>query len=309
MNLRILGVSNVVLVLVLNCVIILAAKKDENDSKNEILDTKLNQSIFSEGGQNEEEPNKKRIVGRKGVEMDNSTMQFIEQLKASNATHEEIIQNTKNSSSSSKAPEATVTTSTIKSIPAHQLTINSSSTVQNSNFIINKSVESTHNQTNVHTKVDEKVKTSSSVVKNENSLKGENSTTVSIKTTTKKLLTTSTKTTTTTTTTKPRKPSITYSADDNPEIAESEKKINYKVASEKEEISIPKLESDIDRTILEEKKAQRSYMIYFGLVFVLPLSYVLVNVLYRRIKNYLDLRHYQRVNFLVEGMYENYDCN
>jgi hypothetical protein len=119
-----------------------------------------------------------------------------------------------------------------------------------------------------------------------------------ITTTTTKLITSSTSTTTQ----KPKKPEITYSADDDARIRESEKNINYNVANEKSD-EIPKVEQDIDRHMLNEKRAQNSYMLYLGLVFALPTTFVLINIAYKRIKNYLEVRHYTRVDFLVDGMY------
>jgi hypothetical protein len=115
----------------------------------------------------------------------------------------------------------------------------------------------------------------------------------------------STTTSSTTTTKKPiRKPTITYSADDYDAIKESEKNINYNVGREKSpDDPAPKLEQDVDRAVLEEKRARKGYMIYLGMALVLPLAVVAINLTYKRVKTYLELREYQRVDFLVDGMY------
>lgn len=115
----------------------------------------------------------------------------------------------------------------------------------------------------------------------------------------------STTTSSTTTTKKPiGKPTITYSADDSDAIKESEKNINYNVGKEKSsDDPAPKLEQDVDRAVLEEKRARKGYMIYLGMAVVLPLAVVAINLAYKRVKNYLELREYQRVDFLVDGMY------
>lgn len=106
------------------------------------------------------------------------------------------------------------------------------------------------------------------------------------------------------TTKKPiRKPTITLSADDDPAIKESEKNINLQVSREKGLDDPPKLEQDVDRAVLEEKRARKSYMTYLGFAVVLPLTLVALNLAYKRVKNYLELREYQRVDFLVDGMY------
>lgn len=111
---------------------------------------------------------------------------------------------------------------------------------------------------------------------------------------------------TTTSTMKPKKPSITLSADDSEAIMDSEKNINYNIAKEKSpEDVLPKIEQDVDRAVLEEKKTRKSYMIYLFLAVVVPLTFVAINLVYKRVKNYVELRHYQRVDFLIDGMYAN----
>lgn len=125
-------------------------------------------------------------------------------------------------------------------------------------------------------------------------------------TSTVKPVTLSSSTTTTTTVVPVRKPLITYSADDSEAIKESEKNINYNVAKEKStDDIIPKIEQDVDRAMLEEKKTRKSYIIYLFLAVVVPLTFLAINLAYKRVKNYVELRHYQRVDFLIDGMYAN----
>lgn len=105
--------------------------------------------------------------------------------------------------------------------------------------------------------------------------------------------------TTTTTTAKPiRKPTITYSADDNAQILESEKNINYNVTAsqQSEELAVPKMSSDTDRTLVDdEKSTRRSYVVFMGLAFALPMTFTLIHVMYKKVRNWMEIRHYQRV--------------
>lgn len=109
-------------------------------------------------------------------------------------------------------------------------------------------------------------------------------------------VTSSTSTTTTTTTTpKPRKPKVTKSADDDPAIIANEKKIKFIPSNKADQISPPKLSEDTDSSIDEEKRARHSYALFMGVAFALPMTFVLVHILYKRVKAYMEVRHYQRV--------------
>lgn len=283
-------VHTINLVLIINCVIIVAKNSTESEKK---LDTELNQSIFAEGlsQQNQDEEPKRRIIGRKGVSMNTTE-------PSSNETQISHYKTSNDESSHSSI----VDISTISPITVHKnnITNNTVLTVSSKNNKSDHNILETHNNT-VSTSL-----SSPTVL---------NATTITLNNTSKTISTTSTiKPTTTTTTTKlitsstakttqkPKKPEITYSAYDNAQIRESEKNINYNVANEKSD-EIPKVEQDIDRHMLDEKRAQSSYMLYLGLVFALPTTFVLINIAYRRIKNYLEVRHYTRVDFLVDGMY------
>lgn len=94
-----------------------------------------------------------------------------------------------------------------------------------------------------------------------------------------------------------RKPTITYAADDNSQILESEKNIKYINVTNIEDATLgPKTSSDTDRTIVEEEqRTRRNYIIYMGLAFALPMAFTLVHFTYKRIRNWMEIRHYERV--------------
>jgi hypothetical protein len=117
------------------------------------------------------------------------------------------------------------------------------------------------------------------------------STTIKPTTTTQSTTTSTTKVTTTTK--KPiRKPTITYSADDNPDILNSEKKINFNATKSDE---VPKTSPDLDRSLIDEQRTRNSYVFFMGLLFGIPMTFTLVHVLYKKIKAWREIRHYQRV--------------
>jgi len=101
-----------------------------------------------------------------------------------------------------------------------------------------------------------------------------------------------------------KKPPITYSADDNAQILDSEKNIKYTNVTNIEDVTIgPKTSSDTDRTIIEEQRTRRNYILYMGLAFALPMAFTLIHFSYKKIRNWMEIRHYERVDFLVDGMY------
>lgn len=107
-------------------------------------------------------------------------------------------------------------------------------------------------------------------------------TTTTVVTTTKKLI---------------RKPLVTHSADDDPEILASEKNINYNTSKiEDVNPNPPKISQDTDRTIVdEENRTRRNYIIYMGLALTLPMAFGLIHILYKKIRDWRQIRHYQRV--------------
>ncbi|CAG9802573.1 unnamed protein product [Chironomus riparius] len=288
-------VHTINLVLIINCVIIVAKNSTENEKK---LDTELNQSIFAEGLSQlnlDDEP-KRRIIGRKGVSINTTEPSSNEtQISHYKTTHDE-------SSHSSKVDISTISPITVLK---NNITNNTVVTVLSKNNESDHTILDSHNNT-VPTNLSSPTVSNTSISLNTSKIISTTSTinplsttttTTTVATTTKLISSSTAKTTQ-----KPKKPEITYSADDDIQIRESEKNINYNVANEKSD-EIPKVEQDIDRHMLNEKRAQSSYMLYLGLVFALPTTFVLINIAYRRIKNYLEVRHYTRVDFLVDGMY------
>lgn len=121
---------------------------------------------------------------------------------------------------------------------------------------------------------------------------------------------TSTITTTkpTTTTLKPMKPSVTYSVEDNSKLLEvpSQRlpivpgdKMNHEVAEELP-ISQPSRELQFDYQTTDRQQ----YVIpIIVLIFAVPMVLGMVTVFTRRFKHYWSTRHYRRMDFLVDGMY------
>ena len=105
-----------------------------------------------------------------------------------------------------------------------------------------------------------------------------------------------------------RKPTITYAADDNAQILESEKNIKYTNVTNVEDVTIgPKTSSDTDRTIIEEEqRTRRNYILYMGLAFALPMAFTLVHFTYKRIRNWMEIRHYERV--VSSYLFANHCC-
>jgi preprotein translocase subunit SecY len=119
-------------------------------------------------------------------------------------------------------------------------------------------------------------------------------------TTSKKISTTTTttikptKSTTTTKKPKPKKPTVTKSADEDQSILDSEKKIKFS-PNHQLDPSTPEVEYDIDRNMENEKKARHSYTLFMAIAFGLPMTITIVHIFYKKVKSYLELRHYQRV--------------
>lgn len=122
---------------------------------------------------------------------------------------------------------------------------------------------------------------------------------------------TSTTTTTTTTTPKPKKPTITLSLSDDPSI--------YHVPSKRlGSPSVPLFTNNLD---VEEPVAQLSREHVYdenhrtrsshrdlvipvvSLIFAVPMLLGLVTVVARRLRDYWQTRHYRRMDFLVDGIY------
>jgi hypothetical protein len=107
------------------------------------------------------------------------------------------------------------------------------------------------------------------------------------------LSTTSAKPSTSKSKSKPKKPTITKSADEDPSILANEKKVKF--SNTKLDPSTPELEFDIDRTMENDKKAKHSYIFFMVIAFGLPMTITIIHIFYKKIKAYLEVRHYQRV--------------
>lgn len=134
-----------------------------------------------------------------------------------------------------------------------------------------------------------------------------------------KISTTSSSSTTTTTVAtskpssilpKPMKPSITYSVEDNSKLLEvplqslpivTGDKKNHDVAeSEELPISQPSRELQFDYQTTDRQQ----YVIpIIVLIFAVPMVLGMVTVFTRRFKHYWTTRHYRRMDFLLDGMY------
>lgn len=275
------------IVIIVYCGIIIAknpetSEKIDNDIKNKSSSNssilKVNSSeIFSEGGggsnkqtiklevENAEEPKKSKVKGRKGVSFED--MKTSSEDSNSNSTTNVTVQQTKSSNSSSNEILKNVTNNSSSKIN-ETLPITPSTN-------LNVSIPSTSTTATTTTKL--KPTSTTSIFK-------------PIITTTKKTI---------------HKPLITYSIDEYDAIKESEKNINYRIGKEKSLDDSPKIEQDVDRAVLEEKQARKNYFIYLVLAVAVPLTFVAINLTYKRVKNYLELREYTRVDFLVDGMYVN----
>lgn len=128
--------------------------------------------------------------------------------------------------------------------------------------------------------------------------------TISISTTTLKPPTTESNLSTPTTKKPIRKPTITYSADDNEQILANEKKIDYNL-TKLEDVAVPKISPDIDRTIIAQENGTRRNYIYMSIAFTLPVAVALIHISYKKIKNWMDIRHYQRVVSLLFEAFHN----
>lgn len=111
-------------------------------------------------------------------------------------------------------------------------------------------------------------------------------------------VTTPSTTTTTTTTTEPpvKKPLITENTDD--DIVESSSKNNDSSSSN--------LHSANNLELLQEQKERQTakYVIpIIGVILSVPLVAIVISILYKRGSEWWQHRHYRRMDFLIEGMY------
>lgn len=114
---------------------------------------------------------------------------------------------------------------------------------------------------------------------------------------------------TSTTTGTPKKPLITYSVDDDPDmrairdkISKSSKQSHGSVAEANGALNEPVVLQSSE--LLEDDYKERDYIIpIIGLIFAVPLLLILANFLSRKVRQYWSKRNYQRMDYLINEMY------
>lgn len=136
--------------------------------------------------------------------------------------------------------------------------------------------------------------------------------TSSTTTTTTTSTTTRTKTTTTTTTTTtkpPKKPKITFSVDDEPRLVQAAKpgysSGTASVSDPNGRLHVEEPLAELSKELLPDSNpGHREYVLpVVTLIFAIPLLAGLFLLSYRRAKEFWLTRHYRRMDFLVDGMY------
>lgn len=125
--------------------------------------------------------------------------------------------------------------------------------------------------------------------------------------------TTSTTTTTTTTTTtpkpKPKKPTITVSLDDDPGIVHVPSKTSSGVSQFHNNLDVEEpiaqfsRESAYDENVRLRNSHRDLVIPVVSLIFTIPMLLGLATVLFRKFRDYWHTRHYRRMDFLVDGIY------
>jgi len=106
----------------------------------------------------------------------------------------------------------------------------------------------------------------------------------------------------------PKKPEITYSPEDNSEIlksasqplkSESSKTADHVVQSVEEPTSA------FSKELVQDNEPSYSSYMTFVILSIVALIFIAVPIIFgRKLKDYWATRHYRRVDFLVEGMYD-----
>jgi len=112
-----------------------------------------------------------------------------------------------------------------------------------------------------------------------------------------------------TTTGTPKKPLITYSVDDDPDmrairdnISKSTKQSHGPAAEANGALNEPVVLQSSE--LLEDDDKERDYIIpIIGLIFAVPLLLILANYLSRKVRQYWSKRNYQRMDYLINEMY------
>lgn len=125
-----------------------------------------------------------------------------------------------------------------------------------------------------------------------------------------KITSTPSNTTITTTTEAPRKPQITFSVEDDPQLKTIRDKLS-KSAKQSHGSSSADTNGALSEPIvlqsselLDDEYKTRDYIIpIIGLIFAVPIFLIIANFLSRRIRNYWSKRNYQRMDYLINEMY------
>nr|AAX55665.1 24 kDa salivary protein [Phlebotomus ariasi] len=112
-----------------------------------------------------------------------------------------------------------------------------------------------------------------------------------------------TSTSTTTTTPKPKKPSLTISVEDDPSLLEVPVKVQHPQTGGRLDVEEPVAQLSHEN-ILEMPVNHRDYIVpIVVLIFAIPMILGLATVVIRRFRDYRLTRHYRRMDYLVDGMY------
>ncbi|XP_062547682.1 uncharacterized protein LOC134213092 [Armigeres subalbatus] len=282
-------------------------------SQNNALNATVSQMIQALGdthGDSSQEHSKRgRIFARKGVDINGIT-----------STSAPNVETALKASDAKQSSNVTTAASTPLS-PMPQVNNTDNPVVANHNATANLTTLAETNATAVPPPAAINATTSnnaSAVVTNSSSTATTNSTTSttppSTTTTSTSTTTTSTTTTTTTSTTTkpPKKPKITYSVDDEPKLLQAAKP-GYNTGSTVSDANgrlhveepLAELSQEyIPPALMGPPRGHREYVVpVVTLIFAIPLLMGLFLLSYRRAKEFWLTRHYRRMDFLVDGMY------
>ncbi|XP_016977003.1 salivary glue protein Sgs-3 [Drosophila rhopaloa] len=133
-----------------------------------------------------------------------------------------------------------------------------------------------------------------------------NSTATSSSTTTTTTTTKPTTTSTTTTTPKPKKPTLTESMNTHPEL---ESELEQQKSQEKPGQPTKPTQAQPSEPLVQEltgssHREQSGYVVpILTVLLTVPLAIGVMTILYRRFRDMWSTRHYRRMDFLVDGMY------
>lgn len=121
--------------------------------------------------------------------------------------------------------------------------------------------------------------------------------------------TTTTTTSTTTTTPAPKKPLVTYSVEDDPELKPKIDKMNMDVWNSKVKLNTHDIPPEGPITLQSSEEMgrlhdARQYIVpMVGVIFAIPFLVIIGNSLRRGLRDYWSKRKYRRMDYLIEDMY------